>query len=38
VQQAKEEGFPTDVEEKESYFLAEIHNGEVLVAEGEFCI
>ncbi|KAJ5488522.1 Mitochondrial import receptor subunit tom20 [Penicillium diatomitis] len=34
VQQAKEEGFPTDLEEKESYFMNQVAKGEGLCAEG----
>ena len=35
VQDAKEEGFPTDVEEKEAYFMQEVARGEGLSSEGE---
>ena len=34
---AKEEGFPTDVEEKEAYFMNEVARGEQLCQEGEIC-
>lgn len=34
VQQAKDEGFPTDLEEKEAYFMSQVAQGESLVAEG----
>ncbi|KAF7122669.1 hypothetical protein CNMCM5793_000779 [Aspergillus hiratsukae] len=34
VQQAKDEGFPTDLEEKESYFMGQVARGESLCAEG----
>ncbi|KAI1007773.1 hypothetical protein K3495_g455 [Podosphaera aphanis] len=34
VEQAKEEGFPVDVEEKEAYFMNEVARGEALGAEG----
>ncbi|CAL5873062.1 uncharacterized protein PFLUO_LOCUS7331 [Penicillium psychrofluorescens] len=34
VQQAKEEGFPTDLEEKEAYFMGQVAQGESLCAEG----
>lgn len=34
VQQAKAEGFPTDLEEKESYFMGQVAKGETLCAEG----
>ena len=30
VNEAKEEGFPTDVEDKEAYFMNEVGQGEVL--------
>ncbi|KAJ5894860.1 Mitochondrial import receptor subunit tom20 [Penicillium taxi] len=34
VQRAKEEGFPTDLEEKESYFMSQVAKGEGLCTEG----
>ncbi|KAL3469624.1 mitochondrial outer membrane translocase complex, subunit Tom20 domain-containing protein [Aspergillus californicus] len=34
VQQAKAEGFPTDLEEKESYFMGQVAKGEGLCSEG----
>ncbi|KAJ5159414.1 Mitochondrial import receptor subunit tom20 [Penicillium canariense] len=34
VQRAKEEGFPTDLEEKEAYFMTQVAKGEGLCAEG----
>ncbi|KAG0652761.1 Translocase of outer membrane 20 kDa subunit [Hyphodiscus hymeniophilus] len=34
VEEAKEEGFPTDVEEKEAYFMQEVARGESLSGEG----
>ena len=34
VQRAKEEGFPADLEEKESYFMNQVAKGEGLCAEG----
>lgn len=34
VRQAQVEGFPTDVEEKEAYFMSEVAKGETLCAEG----
>lgn len=34
VQRAKEEGFPTDLEEKESYFMNQVAKGEGLCQEG----
>jgi len=37
VRQAQAEGFPTDVEEKEAYFMSEVAKGEALCAEGIFC-
>ncbi|KAL3486391.1 mitochondrial outer membrane translocase complex, subunit Tom20 domain-containing protein [Aspergillus germanicus] len=33
VQQAKDEGFPTDLEEKEAYFMSQVAKGESLCAE-----
>jgi import receptor subunit TOM20 len=38
VQQAKDEGFPTDLEEKEAYFMGQVARGESLCAEGMFCL
>lgn len=34
VEEAKEEGFPVDVEEKEAYFMQEVARGEGLSGEG----
>jgi import receptor subunit TOM20 len=34
VAEAKEEGFPTDVEEKEAYFMNEVAHGEQLAQDG----
>jgi len=34
VEESKEEGFPTDVEEKERYFMNEVARGEVLCQDG----
>ena len=34
VNEAKEEGFPTDVEDKEAYFMNEVGQGEVLCQDG----
>lgn len=34
VAQAKDEGFPTDLEEKEAYFMGQVAKGESLCAEG----
>lgn len=36
VNQAKDEGFPTDLEEKEAYFMGQVAKGESLCAEGTF--
>lgn len=38
VQRAKEEGFPTDLEEKETYFMNQVAKGEGLCAEGKWWI
>ncbi|KNG84433.1 import receptor subunit tom-20 [Aspergillus nomiae NRRL 13137] len=35
VQQAQDEGFPTDLEEKEAYFMGQVARGESLCAEDE---
>lgn len=35
VQQAKDEGFPADLEEKEAYFMSQVAKGEALCAEGK---
>ena len=35
VNAAKDEGFPTDVEEKEAYFMNEVGQGEVLCQDSE---
>lgn len=34
VQQAKDEGFPTDLEEKEAYFMGQVAKGESICGEG----
>lgn len=34
VEEAKDEGFPTDVEEREAYFMQEVARGESLSGEG----
>ena len=34
VQEALEEGFPTDIEEKEGYFMQQIAQGEALAGDG----
>ena len=36
VSEAREEGFPTDVEDKEAYFMNEVGQGEVLCQDGTF--
>lgn len=36
VNEAKEEGFPTDVEEKEEYFMSQVARGETLCQGGQF--
>lgn len=36
VRDAQMEGFPTDVEEKEAYFMNEVAQGEGLCQEGSF--
>lgn len=38
VREAKEEGFPTDVEEKEAYFMEQVARGEALCAAGKSTI
>lgn len=35
VEEAQDEGFPTDVEEREAYFMQEVAKGETLSAEGK---
>lgn len=34
VEEAREEGFPTNVEEKEAYFMSEVGRGETLCQDG----
>jgi import receptor subunit TOM20 len=34
VQEALEEGFPTDIEEKESFFMQQIAQGEAMAGDG----
>lgn len=34
VEEAREEGFPTNVEEKETYFMSEVGRGEQLCQDG----
>jgi len=36
IEEAKEEGFPVDVEEKEAYFMQEVARGESLSGEGMY--
>ena len=36
MDEAKEEGFPTDVEEREAYFMNEVGRGEALCQDSEF--
>lgn len=36
VQEAQDEGFPQDVEEKEAFFMQEVARGEGLSSEGRF--
>ena len=36
VREAREEGFPTNVEEKEEYFMNEVARGEALCHDGIF--
>ena len=36
VREARDEGFPTDVEDKEAYFMNEVGSGEVLCQDGTF--
>lgn len=38
VEDAKEEGFPTNVEDKEAYFLDQVSLGETLGADRKFCL
>ena len=38
VNKAREEGFPTDVEDKEAYFMNEVGHGEVLCQDGTFSV
>lgn len=35
VQDALDEGFPTDLEEKEAFFMQQIAQGEALAGDGE---
>lgn len=38
VSEARDEGFPTDVEDKEAYFMSEVGQGEVLCQDGIFSV
>ena len=38
VDEAREEGFPTDVEDKEAYFMNEVGRGETLCQDGEYSL
>lgn len=38
VNEAREEGFPTDVEDKEAYFMNEVGQGEVLCQDSTYSI
>jgi mitochondrial import receptor subunit TOM20 len=38
VQEALEEGFPTDIEEKESFFMQQIAQGEAMAGDGMFSL
>ena len=35
VEEAQEEGFPTDIEEREAFFMSEVARGEQLNGEGK---
>lgn len=35
VDEAKDEGFPTDVEDKEAFFMNEVGQGEILCQDGK---
>lgn len=37
VDEANEEGFPTDPDEKEAFFMQEVGQGEVLCQQSMFC-
>ena len=37
VREAIEEGFPTDLEEREAFFMQQIAQGEQLASEGRHC-
>ena len=36
LDEAKEQGFPTEIEEKEAYFMQEVSRGETLCQDGSF--
>ena len=38
VRQARDEGFPTDVEDKEAYFMNEVGQGEVLCQDSTYSV
>ena len=38
VREARDEGFPSDVSEKEGYFMNEVSQGEVLCQDGRFSV
>lgn len=38
MEAAKQEGFPTDVEDKEAYFMSEVARGETLCQDGMFVL
>lgn len=38
VRRARETGFPTDVEDKEAYFMTQVGQGEQLCQEGMFAL
>ena len=38
VQEAIEEGFPTDIEEKEAFFMQQIAQGETLAGDGTYTV
>lgn len=38
VSEARDEGFPTDVEDKEAYFMNEVGQGEVLCQDGTYSV
>ena len=38
VSEAREEGFPTEVEDKEVYFMTEVGQGETLCQDSRFLV